>query len=156
MGTSVVIPGTSRPSNLHLADGVQIETLDSDVLGVCDQVSEISDRLFLVVLRQEDKYAVAIMEHCDDGVDRLVFKVRNLDGRVLKRIRRMIGMPLKERIAKAEKDEHRMQEEAKEEKFEELWDRLGGPMYRQLHHDGFSQAPVSYPKVGVAAPGRRR
>lgn len=153
---TVVIPATSRPSNLHLPPGVKLETIESDVFGICDQIREISDRLFIVVMHQGSQHACAIMERCDDNVDRLIFRVKQLDGRVVKRLRRMMGMSFEDRYKEAEREEFRMKEQEEEAAFEELYERMGAPMWSQLDRDGFIQRPVSYPKVGVAKPGKAR
>jgi hypothetical protein len=144
---SVIIPGSSRPSNLHFHDGVTVRMVDSDVYRICDRVKEISDRLFIVVASEGAKHAFIIMEHCDDGVDRRVYRTNELDGRVIEKLRKMMHMPLDERVRVLEKEEAANEAARKEAEFEELYERLGGPLRYQLWHDGFiDHRDKSYPK----------
>jgi len=65
-------------------------------------------------------------------------------------------MPLAERLAKLEKDEYKIEADRKEAQLDDLYERVGRPMWTQLEHDGFIQRGVSYPKVGVSKPGQAR
>jgi hypothetical protein len=96
------------------------------------------------------------MEHCKDGVERLVFKVAALDARVEKRLHELMHMPLAARLAQIEKDQYRLEAEEKEYELDDLYERVGRPMWTQLEHDGFIQRGVSYPKAGVATKGSKR
>lgn len=144
-----------RPTNLRLPPEAAAMAVESDMYAICERVREISPRLFIVLIADSRSHAYAIMEQCEDGVDRLIFRVKELDGRVLNRLREILAMPLQERLAKLEKDEYRHREEAAEHQFEELYERLGRPMWAQLEHDGFIQRNRSYPKRGVKATSGR-
>lgn len=146
---SLVVPATARPANLHLRPGTKAELVDGDLYDVCKRIGEVDERLFILLLDDGDAYAYAIMERCPDGWDRLVFKVKQLDGRVIERLRGLMAVPLNERLKTLEAEEHRLKEEAEQEAFEELYERLGGPMWTELERTGFSQRPISYPKRGV-------
>lgn len=148
---SVIVPGHSRPSNLHLPEGTNVREIDSDVYNICTQLKGISNRLFVVLLEGDDQYSFAVMEHCIDDVDRLVFRVKELDQRVVRKLYKLMELSLSDRMDQLEKDEYRMQQEQKELELDELYERFGRPMLSQLEHDGFTQRPVSYPKRGVKA-----
>jgi hypothetical protein len=156
MPTTLELPGRLAPSNLHLPQDAQHMAVEADLYNICERVKEISDRLHIILLTHDDKHSFAIMEHCDDGVERLVFKVADLDARVLKRLRELMAQPLAERVAAIERDQRRFVEQEQEREFEELYERLGGPMWSELERCGFIQRPVSYPKAGVATRGKKR
>lgn len=144
---SVILPETSRPTNLHFHDDVQVRMIDSDLYGICDDIKKISKDLFIVVASEGARSRFIIMERCEDGVDRKVFGVDELDGRVLERLRYLMYHPLAERMKILEEEERKNDEQRKEEEFDELYHRLGGPMRYQLWHDGFIEhRDKSYPK----------
>jgi hypothetical protein len=62
-------------------------TLEDDVLSVVSQVREISEGRITVELDPE-RNIYHMIEHCEDGTDRLVFSVSELDGRAVERLRR--------------------------------------------------------------------
>lgn len=64
--------------------GRMVELTD-DVLGVLRDIKEISPRIAVFYNEQVDEYD--LVEHCSDGVDRLVFSVKELDARVPLRLR---------------------------------------------------------------------
>ena len=151
---SLVVPDTARPSNLHFAADVAVKMVDSDVYNICDRIREISDRLYIVVASRPDEYCFVIMESCDDGVDRMVYKLKELDGRVIERLREMMAVPLGERLRRLEIEEHKFNEERREEDLEELYERLGRPMWTELERCGFIDGRgVSYPKRGPKRDG---
>lgn len=154
---AITLPAGTAPSNLVLPPGIEPRMVESDVYGICERVAEISPRLKVVVLEGQE-HPFAIMESCDDGVERLVFKVRELDNRVVEKLRRIMAMPLSERLRQIERDERRFKEQERERELEELYERVGRPMWTLLDRCGFLEAPrgVSYPKAGVATRGRMR
>lgn len=158
MARSIALPDSVRPSNLHLRESVRIRHIDSDLFDVCKRVGEISERLYIVELSEGQEYAFVVMERCEDNVDRRVFKVAELDGRVLDKLRYLMARPLPERLAEIERMEGKFEADRREEEVEGLYERLGAPMLPLLDRLGFLGAPrgTSYPKLGVAAPGRAR
>lgn len=148
---SLVIPGTSAPSNLHLPAGARAMPIDGDLLNICERVKEISPALSILLLEHDDNFAWAIMETAADGTEMLVFRTTELDGRVIDKLRQLMAKPLNERMAELEKQEYKMQEEQHDAELELLYETLGRPMWTQLEHDGFIQRGVSYPKRGVKA-----
>jgi hypothetical protein len=59
-------------------------SLEDDVLGVVRRVKAIDSRLHVFYNEQSGEFD--IVEHCLDGVQRLVFSVGELDGRVVDRL----------------------------------------------------------------------
>jgi hypothetical protein len=144
MASQLILPDGVRPSNLHLnPDTDKVRFVSSDMYQIADRIREISDRLYLVELQRESsegsKFGYALMERCQDGVDRLVMRVAAdaLDARVLDRLRYMMALDLHERIAICDRDREKWEREQQEHAAEELFERLGAPMHRQLAHDGF-------------------
>lgn len=137
--SNLQIPGSAAPNNLHFASDVRATIIDGDLYNICERIKEVDPRLFIVVLDKQDndEYSFAIMEHCDDGWDRLVWRVKELDQRVLKKAEYLRKVPFERRLEEAEAMEARMKAEEDEASFNDLYERLGRPMRRQLIHDGF-------------------
>jgi hypothetical protein len=150
MSSALTLPSGTRPSNLHLPEGMTATFIDADMYDICERVKEISPRLAIVLLEHDSKYAYAIIENCVDGVERLVFKVQQLDGRVIDKLRKIMALPLEHRIIELEKEHERILADYKEQQLEDMYDRIGRPMWTDLERCGFIQRPVSYPKAGVA------
>jgi hypothetical protein len=62
--------------------------LEDDVLSIVRQVREVYDRRITIELLPESREPYAFVEHCEDGVDRLIFTVEELDARALDRLLR--------------------------------------------------------------------
>src|SRR5437868_5076558 len=103
MAHSLVLPNRIAPSNLHLRDSVTTTFVDGDLYHIADRIKELSEDLYIVQLEEGGQYGYAIMEHCRDGVDRLVFRTPALDGRVVDKLKYLMSVPLKERFAIAER-----------------------------------------------------
>lgn len=149
---SVIIPESARPTNLHFGADVHVQLIDSDLYHICERLREISPSLSVVAARRGDEILYNIMETCPDGLERRIFKAKHLDGRVLKHIEKIMGIPFEVRFEEAAKEVDRFEEAQKEEQLDELYERLGRPMWTQLEHDGFIETrSTSYPKRGVKA-----
>lgn len=154
---TVLIPGSSVPNNLQF-DG-QATVVESDVLNIADQVRELNPDLYIVLANppRPDGKNFIVMENCKDGVVRFVKRYETLDGRVVNDLRYMLGVPFSERVKMLEKENEEFERKQKDEQLEELYERMGRPMWTQLEHDGFVDGrSVSFPKRGVAAPGKAR
>ncbi len=142
----------TRPDNLHGGYGTPI---DSDVYNICERLAEIDPRLKIHLIEPPicvgaKVYNFGITEACDDGVERLVFRTDALDARVISHVQYLLKVPFATRFAKAEAIEARREEERQEAEHAKLYETMGGPMLRQLEHDGFIEhRGVSYPKRGV-------
>lgn len=144
------------PNNLSLPPGVAAAYCDGDMYNICARVAEISSRLSVVALQgQEDKFTHIIVEEGPDGVERMVFRVgpaaqiKELDGRVIDKLKELFSVDFKERIRRLEEENDRFEKAYKEQQAEELYERMGRPMWTELERCGFIQRPVSYPKTGV-------
>jgi len=147
----IILPNGIKPSNLHLPPGTKIEYIHSDVFNICARLKEIDSSLYVVLLSNSDleQYVWAIMEDCRDGEQRLVFKAKELDARVLDRLHKLMALPLKDRIAKIDQENKKREAEREELRKEAMIENVALPMYRELESTGFLQRPVSYPKRGV-------
>lgn len=141
------IPGSAAPNNLHFADDVKATIIESDLYDICTRLAEIDPTLFVILLEDGNDHRFTIMEHCADGWDRIVWSVNELDQRILNKARYLKSVPFEHRFEEAEKLETKMKAEQESEAFEEFYDKLGGPMRKQLEHDGFIE-----PKSTVSAP----
>lgn len=149
MTRSLILPSGAVPTNLHLRGSVTTRFVESDLFDVCKRMSAISRRLYAVEMEEGTDHGYAVMEVCDDGVHRLVFRAKELDGRVIERLQRLMSMPLDERVLECERAQYKLEAEQKENQLDELYERMGRPMLTELDRCGFIDRPVSYPKTGV-------
>lgn len=134
-----------QPSNMQLPPGSSQNYVSGDVYDICERIKELDRNLRVVPLPSEHfPFGIALIE--DDGTERLIFRAKVLDDRVIKRVRYIMGVPFEQRLAVIDKEIHRDEVEEKERQLEDLYDRMGGEMWHQLERCGFSQRPVSYPK----------
>jgi hypothetical protein len=131
--------------------------VDSDVFNICERVKEISPNLHIVVAdppRPDGKNFI-IMEETAPGDWMSVARYEALDNRVITHLEKMKRIPLHDRLAKLEKEEEDWEKKSAEDSLDELYERMGGPMWTQLEHDGFVDSRgVSYPKKGVTHSGK--
>jgi len=152
MPSDLILPDRLAPSNLHLRPTTRATFVENDVYDIAKRVARIDRRLYILQLddADADKCAWAVMERCDDGVERLVYKAKALDAHIVTKLEELMSVPLHERIRRAEAQCRKWDDEQHELMHEELYERLGRPMWGQLEHDGFiGPRPVSYPKSGV-------
>ena len=137
---------TSRPTNLR-ARGVTHVT--SDLYDICARVKELDPRLF-IVYHETNALPYTVMEHCADGVDRIVRQYATLDARVLESLRYMLNVPFAQRwrVTADEVDRHnadseRMSEEALE-KFAFEFDRAArrSNLYDPVWDKSFAKVQV--------------
>jgi hypothetical protein len=166
MASTLILPDGTRPTNLHLnSETDKARHVTADMYHIAERIGEINPNLFILELEREtqegSKFGFAIMEHCQDGVDRLVFRAAKagtkekdgigLDGRVLERLRYIMSVPLHERIAICDRDREKWEKEQQEKASEELYERMGGLMHIELERTGFIQRPVSYAPMNRTA-----
>lgn len=152
--SKLILPSESAPSNLRLRKTVKTRFVDGDLYDIARRVQEMHPSVYVVEMAEGGQAAWAVMEDCHDGVQRLMFKTDVLDGRVLDKLARIIHVPFEHRLAEAEKIEEESKAKAHETELEELYERVGRPMWTQLEHDGFIQRNRSYAKAGVSRRGR--
>jgi hypothetical protein len=146
MATDLMLPAGLAPSNLHLRSSVTARLVENDVFDIAKRASAIDPRLHIWELSEDDEHAYVVMEHGEDGVERLIFRVSELDARVLERLRYIMAVPLSERFAALEKDELRHAEQRKQDELDELYENLGGQMRHDLARCGFTgPLPMSAP-----------
>lgn len=138
---SLVIPGMARPSNLHLSpEQVKSVELDADAYDWMKRLPEEvigGERLF-VVIHEDHPRPYVIMEHADDGSDMFVLRTDHLGADTLETLRRAVKIPLHQRLAEFEKAEAKAEQERQEAEHADLYERIGGPLYRDLHRYGFA------------------
>lgn len=147
------------PTNLRLPEGSQSYMVESDLYDICDRIRELHPALFIVLHQVPDREPYyTVMEHCADNVDRVTIpRVKELDGRVLERIRYFLNVPIEKRLAEFEREEDEAKRSDKERELDELHETLGLPMQHQMKRDGFSDpGGLSVAKAGVATRGRVR
>lgn len=150
MASDLMLPSGLAPSNLHLRPGVNARYVENDIFDIAKRVRAVDESLHIIELEEDGRVVYAIMEHGRDGIERLVFRVSELDGRVVERLRYLMAMPLHERLDKLEEEELRANASKHEDDMDELYERVGRPMWTELEKCGFIQRSVSYPKTGVA------
>lgn len=157
----LLIPGSSAPSNLHLRpDQVKIP-LEGSVYEFCQRLREEvtdGDKLFIVIHEGNPKPFV-IMERVDFGPDpgdRYVMRTAELDQRLITHLQRIRHIPLTARLAEAERVNAAYEKAHREAEQDEYYERVGGPMLRELDRNGFVAGGrgVSYPKRGPRAKRR--
>jgi hypothetical protein len=147
---SLALP--TRPANLRGRFG---DLVESDVFHICERLHELDKSLNVHVIDPpiafgEKVYRFAVTEQCADGVERLVFRVEELDARIIEHVRYLLRVPFEHRFNEAEKLADKLTAEAKEHELDKLYDTMGAPMLRQLEHDGFiTHRGKSFPKRGV-------
>lgn len=133
------------PSNLHLRpDQIRWE-LDSDTVQWLEHLPgavEDGDRLFVVIHEDHEK-PFCIMEAADDGTAMLVWRTDHLGEDTYTNLRRMRHVPLHKRLDEIEKQEEKDAAAKKQDELDDLWERIGGPMYHDLHRYGFAHGAKS-------------
>lgn len=149
---SLVIPESARPHNLHFDESVQMRVVDSDMYNICERLQEIDRGLYVVQATRNGECVYNIMDAAPDGSVQRIFKCKELDARVLERVRYIMAVPFEERYEKACREIDEYEAQQKEEDLDDLYERLGRPMWSQLEHDGFIDGRnKSYAKRGVRA-----
>ncbi len=154
MTGTLILPHTVKPLNLSLPPSAKVTSVDGDLYNICERIREIDPSLRVVLLEHDptDTWSYAIMEDCADGECRLVFKVKELDARVVTKLQRMMKIPFAQRYAEAEAECFKFEAEEHERSLEELYEKIGGPMLRELEQCGFIDGRgVSYAKRNRAA-----
>lgn len=138
-----------RPSNLRGGPGTHVE---GDVYRICERIREIDPNLWIDPLPDGDGFAIC--ERCKDNEDRLVYKAPALDARIIEHLQYLLHVPFERRFAEAERLNEKWEAEQREKELDEMYERMGGPMYSMLERTGFSQRSTSYPKSKRRGRGR--
>lgn len=122
--------------------------VEGDVFDICKRLEEVDPALYIIQLEGDKRCEYAIMEHCADNVDRFVYKTPELDPRIIKKCEYMRAVPLEARLPAIEKELDDREDALKNDQMDELYENMGGPMLRQLRHDGFTDGNFTdYAKV---------
>jgi hypothetical protein len=158
MATNLLLGEGVKPTNLHLNPNTdKARLVTADMFNIAERIAEISPSLYILELERESAegaaFGFAIMEHCIDGIDRLVFRASKpgmeskagigLDGRVLERLRHIMALSLHDRIAVCDRERAKWEAEQAENALEQLYETMGGEMYDNLHRHGFVHVPKS-------------
>lgn len=133
-----------RPDNVRGPFGTYV---NHDVYHIAERLQEIDPHL--VVSAHEPKsfgdftWNFTISELTPGG-ERLVMRVKDLDGRVVERIEYLLRVPWEQRYAEMECEEAKWEEEQHQKELDELYENVGGNMRHQLYRCGFADAPTSY------------
>ena len=148
--STLTLPSSTKPHNLRLAPSATAKMIDGDMYNICERIRELDESLFIVELEHSatETHAFAIMEDCADGTQRLVFKVNELDGRVVDKLRRIMAIPFAERLAQCERECYEFEAEEARKSEEDMFERVGMPMLGELERCGFIKRPRSYAKSG--------
>lgn len=159
--SSLTLPTGAKPTNLQLPPGVNAQYIDSDVFDICGRLAEVDKSLYVLVITGRPGTDFFIMEDCGDGVQRMVFRVGAdheidaLDTRVVNKCKMLMSLPLMMRVAAIQREIDKREAARVENSLEELYENVGRPMWTSLDKCGFIDRPVSYPKLGVTARGKR-
>jgi hypothetical protein len=152
---SLILPDGVKPSNLDLPLDCHVKHIDSDVFDICNRLAEVSPRLWVLAVFDRPGTDFIIMEDCEDGVQRSAFRVgphwdiTALDNRVVEKCRVLQSLPLSVRVAAIDKEMQKRADQKKEDELDDLYERMGAPMWGELERCGFIQRPVSYAKRGA-------
>lgn len=152
MTNPIILPKSAFPSNLNIPEDVHLDSVDSDTFNICERIKrelEGGDRLIITLMRRGDQHVFLITEDCDDGVNRLVLKTKELDDRVIQKLYKMRALPLDKRLVAIEESIKAEEAAEEENEMERLYENMGRPMWTQLEKDGFIDGRgVSFPKAG--------
>ena len=135
------------PSNLSLDPSVRAGLVESDMYNICERIKELDPNLKIIHLIDGETQSFVIMETGRDGKEYYVMKTSELDGRVLEKLRYLLHVPFEDRIKALEKGNEEFEKKAHEDALDELYERVGRPMWTTLEKTGFIDRPVSYPKA---------
>jgi hypothetical protein len=132
-----VIPGSAAPNNLHFPPHVKATLVEKDVFNICERLAEIDKSLFVIAVEGDRDCAFVIMEHCADGTDRLVWKAKELDARAVEKAEKLRAVPFEHRFKAIADQIDKEEQEQREHDLDELYERLGAPMLRELERTNF-------------------
>lgn len=140
MPGDLAIPASTVAGVLRLSPDQLTYNLDGDTLQwlkTLPEAVEGGDRLH-VVIHEDNPKPFHILQTHDDGNISLLWRTDHLGEDTYTAIRRMSFIPISKRLDEIEKQEAKDEAHAKEQEMGELYERIGGPMYRMLHRYGFA------------------
>lgn len=152
--SSLLLPSGTLPTSIRLRPEIRTSVVESDLYDIGRRIQEMHPTVYVLQMDDGNTASWAVMENCDDGVQRLVFKTNVLDQRVLEKLAWIMHVPFEKRLEAAEKEVTDHDAKKKDDELEKLYEEMGRPMLTQLEHDGFIQRSTSYAKGGMY--GKRR
>jgi hypothetical protein len=151
MPGDVAVPASVVAGVLRLRPDQLQYNLDGETLRWLENLPtavEDGDKLF-VVIHEDQPTPFYIMQTHDDGAISLLWRSDHLGEDTYTALRRMRNVPLSKRLDEFEKEEAKHLADQKQERADELYETLGGPMYRELHRNGFAHGRAeSYRRAG--------
>ncbi len=159
MASELVVQGV--PSNIVLPQGAKpLAEVHGDVYGICERLREYDPNMRVVPVEDSgDGIHFIIAEVGSDGDLREVMPVRELDGRLIERLRYLASVPATQRMQEIQRQLDKDRADREAEEAARLYDTIGGPMRSAIFRAGFSHQPdpVSRPLLNATAKraGRR-
>ncbi len=138
---SLILPGSSVPSNLSVPPGARVAAVESDVLDICARIAEIDPDCRIVVMHAGAKAKFALVQRAADNQEYLVLRADELDQRIVEQLQYIMRWPVKERLARIQKEIDAELAARERDESEALYDQLGGFFYDGLHRYGFTGTP---------------
>lgn len=154
----LALPESAAPTNLVLRPSVKVRLVEHDMFDICERIKELSPRLFVLELEEGNSHGYAVMERAADGVERLVKRFKELDGRVIEDLQYMLNVPFEKRFELAEAEEQKAKEDLEKqqaEKFMEMAPEVQFDLRRLGFVDGHTGAGHAMHR-GVRAEQTRR
>lgn len=127
------------PANINTG-GIRNARITSDMFHISERIAEIDAPYPLAINLTQDQgsgaTAYTIVEEAPQG-PRVVFRCNRLDARVIEHVQYLIRVPLKDRFAEAEKIMDKWDADEKDREMDDLVERVGLPMLRDLRECGF-------------------
>jgi hypothetical protein len=142
--TDLVMPGLVSPANLKRGGRFRSAPITSDIYNICTRLDELSPRLGLHWVK--DAIAFVVTETDARGEEAIVMKYRKLTPEIINDVRYWMGVPLTLRAAECERRADKIEADAKDDHFGELYENMGRDMWAELERTGFTQRGVSFPK----------
>lgn len=134
------------PANVN-SDRMRTQRVTSDVFNVADRLMAMNPRLRVNVTEyvETGQKAFTIVEanvpvfRGKEWVkeDQVVFRTTSLDARVVEHVRYLLQVPAEKRFAEAEKLSEKFEADEAERQSDDLVERVGLPMLRDLRECGF-------------------
>lgn len=140
MPGDIIVPASTVAGALRLRPDQLHYELDGDALQwlkTLPEAVEDGDKLYVVIHEDQEK-PYYIMQIQEDGTHSLLWRTDHLGEDTYTALRRMRFIPINKRLDEIERQEEKDALDQAEAEREDLYERIGGPMYHMLHRYGFS------------------
>lgn len=133
----LLLPGV--PANVRPGGRIKVEAVTNDMFNIAERLAEINPRLAVNITENQvtGEKAYTIVEEVPGYGPQVVFRCNVLDARVLEHVRYLLNVPFEKRFAEAEKIADKHEADSHEHELDELTERIGLPMVRDLMECGF-------------------